>query len=533
MLKKLIVVYNPRSSRHAVAEREVLAPARELKGWLVGKYEIQPVGAEENAERLARILNDGDLVIAAGGDGTAMVAANGILLSGKDVTMSALGYGNFNDFAKLLKTKRPVEYGGDYIGGVLEIVGKFETGKVREIYPLEVMVNGRHWRYAPCYVTVGMLAESTGVFDEPKVREKLKTGKKGLIFSLWQLVKWYFRNRKRDFLPSDGELVRMAKGRGKTQRATREVEEELPEVSRVQSAEGEAKEKVSSEEVSGKASSRVSEEMVQPGSAAWREFEQTLAMPKVKLLTATVEVQQRLEQPKGRKLLARSVVKVRLVEIGAKSKQQALKVGRASKARLLALRKTAGQKVLEIKQGRIERRAREVANRPEIIIDGAKEQRSEVSWREKREFRGRRDWRDERDKHDEREMDCAVEAQTMQSQEIEVGELRPGVALAKGTTDYIALNSPRMAKIMRGGKWYRRPQEFRSTVARLGGFWRLVGFMLGSMILRVPGKKTVADVLEFETPAEIAIQTEGEHEKLANVKRIEIVKSEKPLKVVF
>ena len=78
------------------------------------------------------------------------------MLSGKDVTLGVLGYGNFNDVARMLKAKQPVKYGDEYIGGVSEIVERFEAGKVKEIYPLEAVVDGEHWRYAPCYITCGV-----------------------------------------------------------------------------------------------------------------------------------------------------------------------------------------------------------------------------------------------------------------------------------------------------------------------------------------------------------------------------------------
>lgn len=207
MLRKLLVVYNPRSSQHARIEKEVLKPARQLKGWLVGKYELKPTDVDDNAKALAKLLSDGDLVVGVGGDGTAAVAVNGIMLSEKDATFSMLGYGNFNDTARMLKAKRPVEYGGEYLGGILEIVRKFEEGATTEIYPLEAKVNGERWRYAPCYITLGMFAESTQVLNEVKVRKQLKTGKKHLLFSLWQLAKWYFSNHERQFLPVEGVVA--------------------------------------------------------------------------------------------------------------------------------------------------------------------------------------------------------------------------------------------------------------------------------------------------------------------------------------
>lgn len=325
MLKKLIIVYNPRSSKAKAVEREVLAPSRKIEGWLVGKYQVNPTDVDDNARELAKILNDGDLVIAAGGDGTAVIAVNGVMLSEKDVTLGVLGYGNFNDMARMLKTKRAVEYGGEYIGGVTEIVQKFTEGKTKKIYPLEVKVDGKHWRYAPCYVTLGLLAESVAVFDDEKVRKKLRTGKKGLVFSVWNLAKWYFKNRKREFLPKGG------------------IER---------------------------------------------------------------------EDPRGG------------VEIKGVAQEFPIKA-----------------------------------------------------------------------------------------------------------TDYMAINGSSVARVMRGGKSYRKENEFRSNVSKLGGIFGLMWFMVRSMLVRVPGKKTKRDVIRFSEESEVEIQAEGEYQRLKGVKEIAVEKA-KGLKVV-
>lgn len=204
MAGRLILVLNPRSSQYAAVTREILEPARKLKGWTVGKFELDLGDVDENAVRLAGILQDGDLVVAAGGDGTASVAVNGVMMaeegqSGvgegarKRVTLAALGYGNFNDTARMLGVRRRE--------GLKEVVARFAQGQTTEIYPLETLVNGKHWRYAAAYVTVGMLAVSTAVFDTEPVRWKLREGKPRLIFSLWSLVKWYARHHRQDWLP--------------------------------------------------------------------------------------------------------------------------------------------------------------------------------------------------------------------------------------------------------------------------------------------------------------------------------------------
>lgn len=194
-MKRLVVVYNPRSTKQAVMRERALDELRELKGYLVGKYEVKKASLEQNAQDLAKILMDGDLVVSVGGDGTATMTLNAVVKSGRVVTLSELTFGNFNDLGAMIGVQ----------GGVKEAVRKYEAGEVKSVYPLEVKVDGKHWRYALGYVTVGMLAASTTVFEEPKVRKKLQTGKTGRFFSIWTLAKWYLRHRREQVLP-DFEL---------------------------------------------------------------------------------------------------------------------------------------------------------------------------------------------------------------------------------------------------------------------------------------------------------------------------------------
>ena len=194
-MKRLVVVYNPRSSKQALIREQVLSELGGVRGYLVGKYEVKKASLEQNARDLAGILIDGDLVLATGGDGTVTMTLNAVIQSKKMVTLSGLAYGNFNDLGSILGVP----------GGVKEVVRKYEADEIKSVYPLEVRIDEKHWRYALGYVTVGMLAASTMVFEEPKVREKLKTGKTGRFFSLWVLKNWYFKHRCKQILP-DFEL---------------------------------------------------------------------------------------------------------------------------------------------------------------------------------------------------------------------------------------------------------------------------------------------------------------------------------------
>lgn len=233
MLRKLLVVYNPRSSQHVAVQREVLAPARQLRGWMVGKYEIKPTSFADNVAKIEKLVGDGDIVIVAGGDGTATMAMNGILQSGKDVTVGVVGYGNFNDVAGMLGMRRS-DFSGDGESGVgasvgsgaafdavtgcatgsksceretggfdvvAEVMGALERNEERELYPIEIRVNGKHWRYAISYYSMGLLAQATTLMEQPKVRKKLNSGRATPLYSLWMAVWWYLKNHRKIRLP--------------------------------------------------------------------------------------------------------------------------------------------------------------------------------------------------------------------------------------------------------------------------------------------------------------------------------------------
>lgn len=189
-MQRLILVYNPRSSRYADVRKEVLSRTSELGGYLVGKYEVAPTNLDDNIAKLAKIIKDGDLVLSAGGDATGIIASNAILKSDKDATLAVLPYGNFNDLARTLCTKK------------FEDVFNREDNTVRNFYPLEIHVDGKFFRYATCYVTIGMTAEAVRLYDLPKMRAKLKSKFGRKVTSYTELARWYFKNRRNHtFIP--------------------------------------------------------------------------------------------------------------------------------------------------------------------------------------------------------------------------------------------------------------------------------------------------------------------------------------------
>ena len=214
-MKRLFIVYNPRSSRFLDVKKEVLDKTKSLKGYMVGKYEVEPTDVDENAKNLAKILKDGDFVISAGGDATASISANGILRSNKDVTLAVLPYGNFNDLARTLGIKKFEEIGlhgrvtsaeGDpkmfCEAKILGRESRRQDPSSSKLYPLEIHIDGKFFRYATCYVTIGMTAEACELFDEPRFRKSMQKGHKSSWRSYLALVKWYFKNRhKKQFIP--------------------------------------------------------------------------------------------------------------------------------------------------------------------------------------------------------------------------------------------------------------------------------------------------------------------------------------------
>ena len=183
---RVILVCNRKSTGYKRVEKEVVVPLREFilqqKGMTFLRFDVESPTLEENAKRLANLIGDGDVVIAAGGDGTAGIGVNGIMQSGKDAKFYVIPYGNFNDIIQILRPN---------------------SGK--KVYPIEALIDGKHFRYALAYFTVGMMAESTKIFDDEKVRRKLRKSKFNLIFSLKTLLMWFFVNRKKDYITIDGQ----------------------------------------------------------------------------------------------------------------------------------------------------------------------------------------------------------------------------------------------------------------------------------------------------------------------------------------
>lgn len=197
-MQRLLVIYNPYSSQCTRIEHDVLRHLHRLKGYTVGKVAIKLEPFAKNLQHIKSLLKDGDIVLAVGGDATAAVAANAILESQKNATLGVLPYGNFNDLARTLGTMHP----RDLLQATDDSDRLTFASSTRELYPLDISVNQKHFRYAACYVSIGMTAEAVEIFDDPKIRRNLRKGHHSSWRSYLHLARWYFKNRhSKVFLP--------------------------------------------------------------------------------------------------------------------------------------------------------------------------------------------------------------------------------------------------------------------------------------------------------------------------------------------
>lgn len=195
MKNRLILVINPRSSGFAQVQKKLISylENEHFEQEFI-TFEIQPTTPLDNARELAAGLQDGDIIVVAGGDGTAHIATNGATLSGKKhLKMKYTGFGNFNDYAH--------SFSKNSGKAMVEAV---RTGKVQAtIRPLEIRINGEFLTHAPLYATVGLTAEMAEIFEGKRLRKALKKVKNRnsrLALSLLAATRFYFKNRQKHIL---------------------------------------------------------------------------------------------------------------------------------------------------------------------------------------------------------------------------------------------------------------------------------------------------------------------------------------------
>ncbi|MDR1032486.1 MAG: hypothetical protein LBL84_00550 [Candidatus Nomurabacteria bacterium] len=189
MSRRVVFISNPRSSNYRKVEKRVLGILKQQPVELV-EYKIVHTFFEDNVKRISKVLRSGDLVIAAGGDGTASIVGNGIMASGiTDVRLGALGYGNFNDLATALS------------GRTAKVSDVLDASKTVDFYPIEISVNGKHFRHSFMYADIGLVAGAVDEFEKAPERQRLRHGWSNQFLSFLALVPYYFKHKKHYKLP--------------------------------------------------------------------------------------------------------------------------------------------------------------------------------------------------------------------------------------------------------------------------------------------------------------------------------------------
>ncbi len=68
----------------------------------------------------------------------------------------------------------------------------------------------------------------------------------------------------------------------------------------------------------------------------------------------------------------------------------------------------------------------------------------------------------------------------------------------KNATDYMAVNTTRVAKLMRNRRKFYEGEEFLSSVNKGAGIWGIGWFMARSVMWQMPGKESACDIIRFD-----------------------------------
>lgn len=178
--RKLVIVQNPYSTRHREVQAGVF-DRLDAAGITYDTITTRFSQAKDNIKDLADRLPDDAHIISAAGDGTSTQVVNaGLRAEFDDAVYSFIGYGNCNDLAR--GERNPL--------AVLQ--GDHHTVTHQ---PLSVEVNGKLWRYAPGYMTLGLTALIASGFASTASRERMRhtPPHTKLVRSMGQVATTYLR----------------------------------------------------------------------------------------------------------------------------------------------------------------------------------------------------------------------------------------------------------------------------------------------------------------------------------------------------
>lgn len=189
--RRLVISHNPHSSRASEVRAQVF-DRLEAAGYAYETIEVRQAHLDDNVARLAPLIQPGDIVLSAAGDGSAHATAHAVMAANQPgVELGFLAYGNFNDLPNTFNSKATLR----------DPVAFLEQATSQEIWPIDVRVDNTPLRSALLYTTIGWTASAAGQYDDPKVRHSITHGGAGVVRSLWRTSRYYFKSRKGSALP--------------------------------------------------------------------------------------------------------------------------------------------------------------------------------------------------------------------------------------------------------------------------------------------------------------------------------------------
>ncbi len=192
--ERVMVVQNPVSSRSRDVQRCVID---RLEDSAIPKSHIKifstpSAHANETIEALCEAIQPGDQILVAAGDGTGNAVINAYMQADtQGVRLGFLPYGNFNDMAATFTGRSAIRDPSKLL----------DEGRTVEAHPLQVAINGEHYRYALLYATFGWTAFAAAIFDNPDTRRALQNGDTKLVDNLITIARMYFKTRSSSTLP--------------------------------------------------------------------------------------------------------------------------------------------------------------------------------------------------------------------------------------------------------------------------------------------------------------------------------------------
>ena len=181
--RNFIIFYNDQSTRSGEFGERVKKPLNKYCKETGGSATFIHVKStpEKTIDFIAngKAVKDGDTVLVAGGDGTLGTIVNGLIIGGQKVNLGLLPLGQSNDATGSFVTREVA----------LDVVNHVNAPTI-DYRPIELKINGEHFRYALHEWSVGHLA-NIGAWDDRVQRANKLTGKKTNI--PLEIMKYYMK----------------------------------------------------------------------------------------------------------------------------------------------------------------------------------------------------------------------------------------------------------------------------------------------------------------------------------------------------